>query len=166
MEFRQMSLQKPVLRASQNAIAHKLVDWHAAFNRVKAPHHARTKYHVRLTNAQRPDQIWKHFGGILPIAVQKRDEIEAFLDGIAESNFLVASVSLIDRVSKDYSFEWEIAVTDTNANGKRAVLRAMVNYENFDSVGFGKRSGNPTKDVFKRVLSAIGNNEDKKSGLR
>jgi hypothetical protein len=41
---------------------------------------------------------WKHFGGILPVAVQKSDEIESVLDRVAKTNLLIAAVSLTDRI--------------------------------------------------------------------
>ena len=62
----------------QNAVARVLVERHAAFERAAVVgHHARPEHRVRLARHQSVIHVRQDFGGVLPVAVQQHDDVEA-----------------------------------------------------------------------------------------
>ena len=53
---------------------------------------------------ERRKEIRQHLGGVLGVAVEEGDVVEALFDGVVVAEFLVAAVALVDGVSEDGEF--------------------------------------------------------------
>src|SRR5438552_818230 len=101
MEFRKPGPEQSILERRENAVADELVERHSTLEGIGPWDHARAEDNISFADAQWFNEGWQHFRSILSVAVQKRDEVEAFYDRIMEADLLIAPISLIDRIVQD-----------------------------------------------------------------
>ena len=77
-----------ILEGRENAVADELVERHAALASRSLDDHPRVENGVALAVFERRDDLGQRFGGVLPIAVEEDDDVEAVIDRIA-AGFLI-----------------------------------------------------------------------------
>jgi hypothetical protein len=101
MELGHGEAAEEVFDPGQGDVGDELVFGHAAFEGVAPVDHARTDDHVGFVLHERPEEVGEHFRGVLAIAMEHDDGIEAAVDGVLVAELLVAAVAAVDAVAED-----------------------------------------------------------------
>jgi hypothetical protein len=100
VEFAQLGAEHDVLVAGEDLVADPFVEGHAAGEGVLFAEHAGAEDGVGFSFDEWGDECGEFFGGVLSVAVDEGDDVEAVVDGVAVAEFLVAAVALVDGVAE------------------------------------------------------------------
>ena len=157
--------QQQILDAAEDAVAHELVERHAALDRAEPGHHPAAEDGVGASVAQRCDQIGQLLGRVLAVAVHHRDEVEPLADGEGVADLLVAAVALVVFVPQDRHGDLRMRATVGPPDLVGAIARGVVDDQDFAVVVAENRPRDALEDRRQRVLGVVGDDEDEQSWL-
>src|SRR5439155_19730418 len=99
VELREAGAEEEVLDPREDPVTDELVEGHSAAQSREPVHHATPEDGVRHPLPQRPHEAWKNLGGVLPVAVEHGDEVEALGYRIRVADLLIASVPAIEPLT-------------------------------------------------------------------
>src|SRR5436309_8466703 len=88
--------QRPVFDSSEELVPEKLVQRHAALQRMTG--HAGTEDQIGLPLQNRLNEIRDMFGSVLNVSMKHHDNVIPVLDGVTQASLLVAAIAKIARI--------------------------------------------------------------------
>ena len=127
-------------------------------------HHARAHDHVGLAVLQRREQVLHHLRGVLAVAVEQHDDVEAALHRVLVALALVAAVHQVDGVLEDR----ELAVRQSlpgSAWPTSWVLSWLASSKTkISSILSTDRLGDAVQHAAQRGLGVVGDDQDSDAG--
>ena len=159
VELGERGAEDEILVGGESFITDPLVERHAALAGVAGGQHARAEDDVGGAVGERRKEIGQHLGGVLSVAVEEGDVVEALFDGVVVAEFLVAAVALVHGVREDGEF---VAVGAEAAEfvreGVGGVAGAVVDDEDLGFVA--GQGGDAAEHLHDRRLGVVGDDED------
>ena len=101
MKFGEIGVEQAVLDGGEDLVADVFVERHTAAQCIPALGHAGAEDGVGLACEERQKEIGQPLRGILPVAMDERNDVETLFDRVVKADLLVAAVALVDGVEKD-----------------------------------------------------------------
>ena len=159
VELGERGAEDEILVGGEGFITDPLIEGHAALAGVAGGQHARAQHDVGGAVGERRKEIGQHLGGVLSVAVEEGDVVEALFDGVVVAEFLVAAVALVHGVREDGEF---VAVGAEAAEfvreGVGGVAGAVVDDEDLGFVA--GQGGDAAEHLHDRRLGVVGDDED------
>ena len=160
VELAQVGAEHGVFKARQNLVSDILVERHAALPSSTLRHHARPEDRVRFAALEWREELAEGLGGVLAIAVQKRDDVVALLDRILVAADLVAAVAEVFLVAEDAQLGFAVQVLVAEADEIGVVLARVVEDEDLvDAIP--DVFGDAIEDLAQRLHRVVGDDENR-----
>ena len=102
MILRKTQSERPVFEGGEELVPEKLIQRHAALQRVTG--HAGAEHQIRLTLSDRLNEVRDAFGRVLHVSMENHDNVILFLDGVTQATLLVAAIAEITQIRYTFRF--------------------------------------------------------------
>lgn len=164
MEFGEAGADEAILDEGQDFVAEELVERHVAAAGGAFDHHARAHDHLGLAGFERGEEVLHDLGGVLAVAVEEDDNVEASFHGVLIAPALVAAIHEIDGVLEYRKVSAGEFLLQHLADFVGVVLAGVV--EDADFLDLTENGiGNAREDIAQSGLGVVRDDDDADAGV-